>query len=119
MSLAELLVTVFILSVGILSSLMFFVTAMTSTELARDTTTATTHGEYIMEEMKTRSTLSNITATNWSTWIQAEGASTLPAESVSVTYTNSTADPLEIFVAVSWTKKNRTSSVNLTTKMTK
>src|SRR5882672_6936083 len=108
LTLVEVLMTVFVLSVGVLSSLMFFTNAMLSTEYARDLTVATTHAEYVFEEMQTRNTLANITGTNWSSWFTGQGLNTLNGESVAVTYTNSAADPLAVTTTVNWTKKSRT-----------
>ncbi|MFA5060303.1 MAG: prepilin-type N-terminal cleavage/methylation domain-containing protein [Candidatus Omnitrophota bacterium] len=119
LSLAELLVAVFILAIGVLSAVMFFANAIASTEFANNITIATSHAEHILEEMRTRSSLSNITSTNWSTWGQDDGMITLPSETISVTYTNPLANPLEAAVAIGWTKSGRTSNVTMTTRITK
>ncbi len=119
LTLVEVLITVFVLSVGILSTLLFFTNSIISTEYARDLTVATSHSEYILEEMKTRPTLANITSTNWSTWFTGQSVDFLPSETVSVTYVNSASNPLDITAQVSWTKKSRTNSVSLRTKLTK
>ena len=119
LSLVELLVTVFVLSVGVLSAIMFYTNAMRATEFARDITLATTHGDYLFEEMQTRPSLSNITGTNWDTWAQTEGIKTLPSETISVTYANATAVPLEVSATVSWEKYERQNNLDLETKITK
>ncbi len=118
-TMVELLIAVFLLSVGIVASLLFFTNAMNASEFAREMTVATTHGEYILEEMKTRPTLANITATNWTSWASAQSLNSLNAESVSVTYTNASADPLDTTVAVSWVRRGRTNNVTLKTEIHK
>ncbi len=118
-SLAELLMAVFILSIGIVSSLFFFTSALISSEFARDMTEATTHTEHVLEEMKTRSSLSNITGTNWSSWASGQNVFTLPSETLTVAYVNSSADPLDVQATTSWTKKNRTNNVSLRTQVHK
>lgn len=119
LTLVEVLITVFVLAIGILSSLLFFTNAMISTEYARDLTVATTHVEYVLEEIQTRSTLANINGTNWASWFTTQGLNTLPSETVAVTYANAASDPLEVTATITWTKKNKTSNVALTTKFTK
>ena len=119
LTLAELLIAVFVLSIGILSALMFFTSAMLATETARDTMVATTHAEYTLEEMKTRSSLANITGTNWVSWASSSSINTLPSETVTVTFVNSSADPLDITVTVGWNKKGRSNNVSLRTEIHK
>jgi len=118
-TLVELMVTVFILSIGIVGSLLYFTTALQSAEIARDITTATTHAEFVMEEMQTLPTLSDITNTDWTSWSSTNGLNTLPSEVVTVSYTDDTSDPLEILTTVSWTKRSGTKTVTLTTQLTK
>jgi len=118
-SLAELLVTVFVLSIGISSTLLFFTNTIAALQYARDTTMATSHAEHILEEMKTRSSLSNITTTDWETWFNSESLDALPNEAVSVAFADSSADPLEVTATVNWTRNERDNTVNLTTEMTK
>jgi prepilin-type N-terminal cleavage/methylation domain-containing protein len=118
-SLVEIMVTVLILTVGILGTLLYFTTGLKSTEAARDITVATTHGEYLLEEMCVRPTLLNITGTNWNTWRTQAGLNTLPSETITVAYANPAADPLRVDVTVNWTRKSRASQVILTTEMTK
>ena len=118
-SLAEILVAVFVLSIGILSMLMFFSNALQATEYARDLTVATSHGENVHEEMVTQLTLANITATDWDDWRIAEGYDTLPFEQVSVAYVNALSDPLDITTTVSWIRHERQNNVVLRTQMTK
>ncbi len=118
-TLAELLVATFVLVVGVLSALLFFSNAMNATQYAGDVTEATSHGEYVLEEMKTRTTLANIAGTNWSAWVTGESIYSLPGESITVAITNAQANPLDIDLDVSWTRKSRTNNVSLRTRITK
>jgi len=74
----ELLITVFVFTGAILGSLMFFVNAMIASQYAKDMTVATSHAEYVMEEMESRATLANITGTNWVNWYISEGIASFP-----------------------------------------
>ena len=117
LTLVELLITVFVLSIGILSTLLFFTNAMRSTEFARDITEATSHAGTVLEEMHTRETLANIAQTDWSAWSLGEGINTLPSESVTVAITNAAADPLDITVTVNWTRSQRQNTMSLKTRI--
>jgi Tfp pilus assembly protein PilV len=115
----ELLITIFVFTGAILGALMFFVNAMIASQYAKDITVVTSHAEYLMEEMESRSTLTNITATNWSSWYSSQALATLPSEAITVTFTNATADPLNISVNVSWLTKRRSLNQTFATRMTK
>jgi len=119
----EILTCVFIVTIGIMSSLLYMTTAQAATELAKDKTTAVSHAELLLEDMKSRSTLASITSTNWTTFwssfVTTNSLTALPSETVTVTYVNAAADPLAITVAISWTKKSKNYSVSLATEMTK
>ena len=117
LTLIELLVTVFILSVGIVSVLVFITSAMLLSAGAWDTTVAVSHAEYILEEMQTRNFLASVTLTDWDQWAQKEGLKTLPSESVWVTFPSGGSLPLDILVTVYWTKHSRLENVTLRTKM--
>ena len=114
-SLIELLVTVFILSVGIVSTMLFFSNAMISADFARDITTATSHAEYLMEEMQSRSSLFDIINTDWQQWAQTEKLLTLPDEVITVNFPASNTKPLEIEVIVAWNKRAKTNTVSFKT----
>jgi len=119
LSLAELLISVFVLSIGILSVLLFYTNTIASVQYARDMTLATTHGEYLLEEIQTRSSLANITATDWVAWSEAAGLNTLPSESIDVDFADTTANPLDITTTINWVRNERESSISLTTHITK
>ena len=119
LTMAELIVTIFVLGVTLSSILMFFTNARVAEQYARDSTVATSHGEYLMEEMRARDTLANIIATDWPAWTATKGLNTLPTETINTVYTNSSADPLEITVNVGWVRNARTYLYSLLTRMTK
>ena len=119
-TLAELLVAIAVLAFGVTGTLLFFSNAMAAREYAEDLTIASTHAEFILEEIVTKSALADITAADWTAWAVSTGLNTLPTESCSVTYPAGTsADPLEIQVTVNWVRKGRTNSTSLTTQITK
>ena len=119
MTLMELLIAAFVLSVGIVSTLLFFSSAMLSADYAGDITVASTHAEHVLEEMRSRNSLRDITLTNWEDWAAKDGLNALPAENLSVAYTNAAADPLEVTVDVGWTKRSRNHKVTLYTTILK
>ncbi len=118
-TLVELLVAAYILLIGICGILALFVNTMTSTELAWDTTVATSHAQYILEEMQNKKTLADIQTVDWYQWAQEQKLNTLPQETFTVTYTDPTSDPLDIQVVDQWQRKSRTNNVTLRTKLTK
>lgn len=119
LTMAELVVTIFVLGVTLSSILMFFTNARVAEQYARDSTVAVSHGEYLMEEMRARDTLANITATDWTAWSATKGLNSLPTETINAVYTNSSADPLEITVNVGWVRNTRSYLYSLLTRMTK
>ena len=118
-TLAELLVTALVFLASFVGVLFLFTNAMSSTEYAGDLTTATSHGEHILEEMKTRATLTDITSEDWQDWALNDNLLTLPQETVQVSYVDTNADPLDIEVEIGWTRKSRNYEINLRTQMTK
>lgn len=118
-TLAELLLAIYILLIGVLTIVIFLTTTTKATEYAGDLTAATIHAERIFEEMRTRTTLAEITATNWAQWAQDQNLLTLPSESVSVSIADAGADPLVIHTTVSWVRRLKQNNVVLSTEMTK
>ena len=113
-TLVEILVATFVLMIGTLSGLKFFVGAVASTKYAEDLTIASTHAEYVFEEMKTRGTRSEITQEDphggnyWDNWAESEELKTLPGEEIEVVYPGPDgvdSDPLEIELTVRWDKR--------------
>ena len=118
-TLVELLLAVFILSVGIVGILLLFSQSILSTEYAWDKTVAVSHAEGVLEAMQLKDSLSEITLTDWKNWAENQGFNTLPGESLTVNFINPSVDPLEIQVTVNWIRKQRKGQVTLKTQMTK
>jgi Tfp pilus assembly protein PilV len=115
----ELLITVFVFTGAILGALMFFVNAMVASQYAKDMTVVTSHAEYVMEEMQSRPTLANITGTDWADWYSSQGIATLSNEALNVTFTNASANLLEISVDLSWVTRKRALNETFVTRMAK
>ena len=116
---AEVIVTVFVLATAIVSALLFFTNALLLTQYSKDITEATSHGEYLFEEMRSRGALDNIVQTNWQNWYASVGLRTLPEEGIAVTFNDAAADPLEIYAVVSWRRRARVLEESFATRMTK
>ena len=118
-TLVELLLAVFILSVGIGAMLMLFSHSLSMSEIAWQRTQATAHAEFILEEMQLRESLQDIVRTDWQKWAIEEKLLTLPKEAVVVEFTDPKNDPLDIEVIINWERNNRASHLALATKLTK
>lgn len=115
----ELLLAVFILSVGISAVLMLYTSSMLSAANAWDMTVATANAEHMLEEMQTRNSLADIVNTDWTMWAGAHGLNTLPKESFSIDFADPAGDPLNVQITVRWQRKLRTNQVILKTRLTK
>lgn len=118
-TLIEVLLAVFILSVGISAVLMLYTSSMLSAANAWDMTVATSNAEHMLEEMQARSSLADIVHTDWARWAEDHGLNTLPQEAFSIDFADPTSDPLNIQITVSWQRKLRTNQVILKTRLTK
>lgn len=118
-TLIEVMVSMFILTFAILGALSYFTTAAAATQLAGEMTIATSHAEHILEDMRARSTLADITSADWGAYVTDNNLDTLDNESITVTFADAGADPLNITVAVNWDTATRTHNISLTTEMTK
>ena len=119
LTLIELLIAAFVLSVGIVSTLLFFSSAMLSADFAGDITVASTHAEHVFEEMRSRNSLLDIASTNWEQWAEAEQLNSLPNEYFKVNFTNAESNPLEVTLDVDWTKRSRNHKVTMYTTVLK
>ena len=115
----ELLMAVFILSVGISAVLMLYTSSMLSAATAWDMTVATSNAEHMLEEMQARGSLADIVNTDWARWAADHGLNTLPAEAFSIDFADPASDPLNIQITVSWQKQLRTNQIILKTRLTK
>ncbi len=115
----EVLLAVFILSVGISAVLMLYTSSMLSAATAWDMTVATSNAEHMLEEMQARESLSDIVNTDWAHWAQDQGLNTLPKETFSVAFADPAGDPLNIQITVNWERKLKTNQIVLKTSLTK
>lgn len=118
-SLLEIMISVFVLLIGIMSCLMFFIQVKSTMQFSQDMVTATGHAETIMEEMRSRPSLANIVATDWQAWFNAQNIPPLPGQNINVTIEDLSDDPLDITTNINWTRNNRSGNVTLVTQLTK
>jgi len=118
MTLAEVLLAAFILTTAIAGAFLFFSQAMISSELSRDITVATSHAEYILEEMQEKDTLGEVVTKDWNQFAIDNGLKTLPQETINVQFANEFSNPVDAHVTVAWVK-GRANKVSLDTKITK
>ena len=115
----ELLMAVFILSVTIGGVLLLYVTSMMSSQFAWDNTVATSHAEYVLEEMQTHSSIDEVLRFNWKGWTEGQGLNTLPGENIDIVFSRLSDNLLGIQVTVGWTTKSRKHDIILKTKIAK
>ena len=118
-TLVELLIAVLILSVTIGGVLLLYVTSMISSQLAWDTTVATSHAEYVLEEAQRSDSIGSILVMDWEAWAVNQGLNTLPGEIVDVTFAEPSRNLLDMEVTVNWTRKLREHDITLMTKIAK
>jgi len=117
--LAELMIAVYILLVGICGSFMLYINCMHSAQYAWDSTVATTHAQDILEEMQNKKDLRSIISTDWDQWAKQQNLNVLPGETFNVAYADPTSNPLNIQVQVQWQRTNAARSIALTTILTR
>lgn len=118
-TLVELMTAAYILLVGICGILLLLVNAMSSTEIAKNVTIATSHAEYVLEAMQNEKSLADITAKDWGEWAGQQKFDLLPEESFDISFEDPAKDPLEIEVTVEWMYKGGTQNTTLRTVLTK
>lgn len=118
-TLAELLVSAYILLVGICGTFLLYIDCMNATQFAWDSTVAVTHAQYVLEEMQNKSDLFGIVGTDWNKWAEKQELKSLPGESFNVIFPDPQANPLSIQVRVQWQRKNAANSIALSTILTR
>ncbi len=119
LTLVELLIAVFLLSVGIASTLMFFSNAMLSADFAGDISVASTHAEHVLEEMKSRRSLEEIQGTNWQEWALQQDFNMLPNERVEVNFGNIEGALMDVTAQIHWIKRARDNQVSFMTTLSR
>ena len=105
-TLPELLLVAAILAYALSMILLTFIKGVALNEDSRNLITATSHAEYVMENIKNTAFYSITTFINGKTWtwntagVSAQGLTPLNNESVTTLYSGS--NPLDITVAVNW-----------------
>jgi prepilin-type N-terminal cleavage/methylation domain-containing protein len=115
----ELLIAVFILAVAIGGVLLLYTTSMISSQLAWDTTVATSHAEYVLEEAQRSDSIGSILVMNWEAWADGQGLNTLPGETIDIIFSEPSSNLLDMQVTVNWKRKTREHGVTLITKVAK
>ena len=122
-TLVELLLAAAILAYALSAILASFINTVALNETSRNLSTATTHAEYVLEEIRNTtfaSIATNINAGNWN-WntatISGNGLTALNNESIAVTVSGTTL--LDVIVTVTWRDlKSRVRTQNLRTLIT-
>jgi prepilin-type N-terminal cleavage/methylation domain-containing protein len=134
-SFVELLIAVSILAFSLATLIAFFINVVALNEASRNITTALSHAQYVLEDIRNAAFINiptQIDSPN-STWdwntaaVNAHGLAAIKDESINTLCVNSGGDeipcasaslPLTIKVIVSWTESaGRTRSVAVATKM--
>jgi Tfp pilus assembly protein PilV len=120
-TLMEVVIGTFLIAVGLVALMSAFLSGLLLVESGRNQTSANADARAIFEEMRrlSASGLAGVTTRNWSTWSASAGLTTLPSETVSVSFRNPNADPLEATVTVNWTEKTRNRSARFTGLVTR
>lgn len=107
-TLVELLLVVGLLVFAVSASLMLFANCILMNEHNRSLTIATSHAQYVMEEIKNQNFSvieSGINNGDWD-WgpseITARGLDTLDSETIDTNETGTASDLLNVIVAVNW-----------------
>ncbi len=128
MTLVEILIAALVFSVALAALLGCLAAIIDLIDIARDATVATSDLSTVAERI--RATGFDSITTNFpdgdvdgpasNPYQNITGGYTLNNEQITVTYTNSSADPLEICIAGTWRdKKNHSYRANLTTSRTR
>ena len=121
-TLIELLLVVGFLVFAVSASLLLFANCILLNKYSRSLTVATSHAQYVMEEIKNQdfSTIeTSIDSGNWD-WGESEittkGLSVLDSETIDTNEVGTTSDLLNVVVTVNWTsQRGRAQSLTLET----
>ena len=122
-TLPELLLAAAILAFAVSSILLAFISCMVLNEMNRNLTTATSHAQFVLEEIKdtnfnaVKGCTGNCTAWDWSsTSINSKGIEALPNESIDTTVSLIGSTLLDVTVRVGWKDRGlRSRNVTLET----
>ena len=117
----ELLMGVFILSIGVLSTIYVLVKVGYGVQQSNDMVVAASHMESLFEEMQVSyPTLQDIQGADWNSVASSLGVRTLRDETFSASYSFSGgSDLLSVALVDSWVTKERTQSLSMVTEFYK
>lgn len=130
-TLVELMIAATIIIVALATLLATYFVSFDANEMARYRIQASNDAKAVLEQMRNVvqvGNLSDVTSQNWTNWslqniIQNQNhpmVGDANSETITVSYADASADPLEVTVRVNWTVKNgRPQSLMLVTLMTK
>lgn len=109
---------VFLIGLGVLSGV--FLNVAHLNESSRNLSQALADAQTVLEAMRDTSTtgLGTVAATDWAAWALNNGLTSLPNETVTVSYADPTADPLEVAVQIDWVERVGPRSATVDTLMT-
>ena len=115
LTLMEVLITMSVFATAILALLGIYGNLASMRETGRNLNQAMSDARKVLETIRQNSGsgLASVTGTNWGTWAQQNNLTSLSAETVTVSYANVNADPLNVTVSVAWTERGRARSTTL------
>ena len=120
----ELMIGAAVLIVALVGLIAAYTGCFSLNESARNLTIAINDAQCVIEEIRDRNLISNITQEDWTNWAQTDppdggGCNALGDELILVNYPSGiNADPLEIVVMVTWTDRGRPRNTQLVTLLT-
>lgn len=127
-TLMEAVIGTFLIAVGLVALMSAFLSGLMLVESGRNQAVASADARAVFEEMRRLSVsglrpsgnrVEVVTTRDWSTWSRTAGLTTLPSETISVSFRDLNADPLEATVTVNWTEKRRNRSSRFTGLVTR
>lgn len=120
-TLIEVMISMMVFAIAIAALAGFYIGTARLGESGRNLTQAMNDVRVVAEAMRDLSTggLAVVTATDWTAWAQANGLRSLQNETVTVTYGNPAADPLQVSVQVAWQEGARPRSASMDTLVTR
>lgn len=118
-SLAELLIATFILTLVFCGVLMIFIQTLRSTELSWQITAATSHGQMILERIQQDDSIDQSFNRQWDKWLEDQQLVRLPEEKISVLWPKTLSWPIDVQVQVNWQHHQHTQNIELTTRIAK
>lgn len=116
-TLVELMITAYVLLIGISGVLLSYVQFLSSSQSSWDMTVASSHAESILEDMHTQKSLADIPSIDWDGWADTHGFKSLPEEKIIAVFDNASPQLLDITVTVEWQRNKAIKNLTLQTKL--